>query len=62
MINLKQLIGMKEEMAIRLIVNLGGVYRIVKRDGFALDVSMDMDPNRVNLEIRNGLVSKAKLY
>lgn len=53
---------MKEELATKLIINLGGEYRIVSRDGFKFDIVMDMNPNRVNLDIRNGIVIKAKCY
>lgn len=58
--DLKRLIDMDEEAACALLVNVDVLpVRVVKRDGVPLTVTADYRPNRVNLEITDGKVSRA---
>jgi hypothetical protein len=54
----KKLIGMDEVRASRLIGVAGGIVNVTIRDGFPLVVNTDFRMNRINLEIKNGIVVK----
>lgn len=57
-IDTKKLAGMDEVRAAKLIAALGGIVHIALRDGVT-NPNTDLRMNRVNLEIRNGVVVRA---
>ena len=59
-----EVIGMTEEQAIQTIEGVSSeelTYRVVRRDDESYPMTMDYRINRINLEIDNGLVSKASI-
>ena len=59
-----EVIGMTEEQAIQTIEGISSeemTYRVVRRDDESYPMTMDYRINRINLEIDNGLVSKASI-
>lgn len=58
-IDTKKLIGMEEVRASKLIGAAGAEVNIIARDGNVLAVNTDLRMNRVNLEIRRGVVARA---
>lgn len=62
MITIKQLVGMKEVDAIKVLGDHGMLkIRIVHRDGENFIVTRDYKTDRVNLSIEKGRVSKAEI-
>ena len=59
-----EVIGMTEEQAIQIIEGVSSeelTYRVIRRDDESYPMTMDYRINRINLEIDNGLVSKASI-
>lgn len=60
----QEVIGMTEEEAIRTIEGVSSeevIYRVTRRDEESYPMTMDYRINRINLEIDNGLVTKASI-
>ncbi|CAG7579854.1 MAG: hypothetical protein SLAVMIC_00127 [uncultured marine phage] len=55
--HINSIIGMTEEKAIAHLAKLSKTMRVINRDGEGLMVTMDVDPNRVNVWVRGGVVS-----
>jgi len=58
-IDTKKLVGMDEHQASRLIAIGNGKPNVVTRDGFPVTVNTDFDMSRVNMDIKNGKVTRA---
>lgn len=56
---LDYLIGMTEFMALETLQNADILYRTVRRDSLVSVVTSDLVPERVNLSVDNGKVTKA---
>lgn len=61
MLELNELIGLLEKKAINYISSYGYSYRITKRDDKLYPIKMDHCKTRINLQIENGLVTKADI-
>jgi hypothetical protein len=57
-----ELLGKSEMEAEKMCKNDGLECRTVERDGETFSVTMDLNPNRVNMTINQGIVTKAELY
>ena len=57
---LDYLVGMTEDAALRTLYDADISYRVVHRDSIVSTVTSDMIPERVNLSIDNGKVTKAE--
>lgn len=60
-IDTKRLIGMEEDRACKLIVAAGGIANVTIRDFFPLVTNTDFRLDRINLEVKNGIVIKANV-
>jgi hypothetical protein len=56
-----RLVGLDEETAQAVTEELGCVFRVVRRDGVSLPVTMDMRSNRINATIEAGRVTAAEV-
>lgn len=56
---LRHLLGLRYEDAVQNVKASGRRYRITRKDGFYLIVTMDLDAERVNLSLRDGKVVAA---
>jgi Flp pilus assembly protein TadD len=52
-------VGMSEDDAVKAIKDAGYTSRVVERDGEKFAVTMDLQPDRINLTIRDDTVTKA---
>lgn len=57
--DLKYLLGMKEDSALRVLDSADFVYRVMRRDSVLSMGSSNLDLERVNLEIDDGKVTSA---
>jgi hypothetical protein len=51
------IVGMTEEKAIEHLKKGGKVMRVINRDGEGLMVTMDINPDRVNVWVKDGIIS-----
>ena len=51
-------LGMKESDAIELLLKENKILRVINRDGKSLMVSADTKPNRVNVWVKDGVISR----
>lgn len=56
-----EMVGLTEAEAAAVAEDLGLTVRVVERDGESFPATMDYNPERVNLSIEDGLVTKATL-
>ena len=54
-------VNMTFEDAKKRIEKAGATYRITEKDGNGLIVTADYDPKRINLDISNGIVIRARV-
>lgn len=57
--NLNYLIGMKEDMALKVLDDADIWFRVVRRDSTVAIVTSDLQMDRVNLEIDDSKITKA---
>ena len=55
--HINAIVGMTEKDAVAHLAKLKKIMRVINRDGEALMVTMDINPNRVNVWVKNGIVS-----
>lgn len=60
-LNLRMLIGMREDDAQRLIHACGGIMRVTRRDKNDVVVTRDLRRDRINVHVENGRVTKASI-
>jgi len=54
--NLKYLIGMPLEQAIEQVEQLGFTWRVKFTNGTPLLLTQDVNPGRINMEVKDGLI------
>lgn len=59
MYSLNYLIGMKEDVALRVLADADIRFRVTRRDNIIAVVTRDHDSDRVNLQVDNDKVTKA---
>ena len=52
-------VGMSEDDAVKAIRDAGYTSRVVERDGEKFPVTMDLQPERINLTVKDGKVTQA---
>ena len=52
-------VGMSEDDAVKAIHDAGYTSRVVERDGEKFPVTMDLQPERINLTVKDGKVTQA---
>jgi len=55
-------VGLTEPKAVQRAKDRNEPYRIVRRDDKTSAITLDLQPNRVNFEIDDGIVTKAEYY
>lgn len=58
---LSKVVGKNEEEAKQIIENHGYKSRITARDGERFMITLELDQNRINLEIEDGTVKRAEI-
>lgn len=56
------LVGLPEDYAIRLVTGTGLQVRVVTIDGTGQTITDDLRPDRINLDVEDGVVTKAEVY
>jgi len=58
---LKSLIGLTKEKGTKLCLNNGYKIRVVREDSNNYAITLDLDFDRINLELDNGIITKCDI-